>query len=340
MQKKNLFMPKLLNQAVHFLPLLILTFLFSGCPNSGIRKLIKVGGWNTTYQPGYVAFNVFVEGSLAYLAFGEAGLQIINISDPTNPVLVGSCPTIGPNRDVYVTGNYAFLACSEKGLVIADISNPANPVSISTLNTGGYSFGVSVAGSHCYLADGGNGLTVVDISNPANPIQKGNCVLPVSANDNDVFVSGGYAYVANNSGGLQILNVINPANPVIWGKYDQDMNAYDVFREGSKVYIADYSSGLKIFDVSDNSTPKMESTYKPDPIDLPHKLYVDNGFVYLADWNKLSIINTDEGSPIEVAKYIPPSPYSVRGVYVVNDHVFVAQAYGTEALVIFSYAMN
>ena len=92
----------------------------------------------------------YVVGNLAYLAYGAAGLVILDISDVTNPVLVGqldfSPPFLGnigahsalplPERNIAIVNSEAIAEeCAEplNHASIVDISDPANPVLLSLL---------------------------------------------------------------------------------------------------------------------------------------------------------------------------------------------------------------
>ena len=54
--------------------------------------------------------SVFVNGNYAYLALGDEGLGVIDISDPTNPGTPVYENTTGLASDVYVSGDYAYVA--------------------------------------------------------------------------------------------------------------------------------------------------------------------------------------------------------------------------------------
>jgi len=56
---------------------------------------------------------VSMRGSLAYVARGPAGLQILDLSDPAKPNLVGTFPTAGAARDAVATDTHVFVALAE-----------------------------------------------------------------------------------------------------------------------------------------------------------------------------------------------------------------------------------
>ncbi|WP_409862721.1 cadherin domain-containing protein, partial [Microcystis sp.] len=198
--------------------------------------------------PGW-AFGVEVVGNYAYLADYDSGLQIIDISNPSNPIFKGNYDTDGA-WDVEVVGNYAYIADGSSGLQIINISNPTNPTFIGNYDNFSAVVDVQVVGNYAYLANGNSLLQIIDISNPTNPILKGNYYS--SGEATDVQVVGNYAYLAAGGGGLQIIDISNPTNPTIKGNYQNNYDyAFDVKVVGSYAYVAAREGGLQIIDVSD-----------------------------------------------------------------------------------------
>ena len=125
-----------------------------------------------------LAIGVAVSGSYAYVADTDAGLRVIDISNPASPTEVASCDTPGSAWGVAVSGSYAYVADTDSGLRIIDISNPASPTEVGSCDTAGYVWDVAVSGSYAYVADDTYGLRVIDISNPALPTEAGSCDTP------------------------------------------------------------------------------------------------------------------------------------------------------------------
>ena len=65
---------------------------------------------------------------MAFVADGSGGLQVVDISDPASPGIVGSVNPAGSQMDVAVQGDFAYLASDDWGLQVVDVSNPALPV--------------------------------------------------------------------------------------------------------------------------------------------------------------------------------------------------------------------
>ena len=197
-----------------------------------------VGSYDTS---GY-AYGVAVSGTLAYVADGDSGLQIIDVSNPAAPTLRGTYNTSGYAYGVAVSGTLAYVADDDSGLQIIDVSNPAAPTLRGTYDTSGYAWGVAVSGTLAYVADDDSGLQIIDVSNPAAPTLRG--TYDTSGYACGVAVSGTLAYVADDDSGLQIIDVSNPSAPTLRGTYDTSGYAEGVAVSGTLAYVADGDSGL------------------------------------------------------------------------------------------------
>ncbi|WP_139294415.1 DUF4347 domain-containing protein, partial [Microcystis aeruginosa] len=206
----------------------------------GVFAPTLVGVWDRLSYANAVT----VVGNYAY-AVGDF-LEIIDISNPSNPIFKGSY-AISEGLDVQIVGNYAYVADGNSGLQIIDISNPTTPTLKGNYDTPDYAQDVQIVGNYAYVADG-DGLQIIDISNPTNPTFKGN--YNTSGQALGVQVVGNYAYVADGGSGLQIIDISNPTNPTLKGNYDTSGGAYGVQVVGNYAYVADWGSGLQIIDIS------------------------------------------------------------------------------------------
>ena len=200
-----------------------------------------VSGFSISIASGY---DVFVKDSYAFVAAENAGLHIIDVSDPSDPMETGFYDTGDYAYGIAVSGDYAYVADQSDGLRIIDISDPVNPAETGFYDTGGKAYGVAVRDDYAYVADGDAGLRIIDISNPANPIETG--FYDTGGYAEGVAVSGGYAYLADSNAGLRIIDTSDPANPAEVGFYDTGNYAYGVAISGNYAYVADYYDGLYI----------------------------------------------------------------------------------------------
>lgn len=80
---------------------------------SDIYGLVVVGHCDT---PGY-AKRIVVKDDYAYVADGSEGLQVIDVTSPASPCVVGTYPTPYAHG-VFVTDDHVYVADRDLGLVI------------------------------------------------------------------------------------------------------------------------------------------------------------------------------------------------------------------------------
>jgi hypothetical protein len=103
---------------------------------TGIVRTFSPTALSSISIPGY-ANNVDVNGNYAYVAAGATGLQVVDVSNPQAPVIVGAKDTPGNANDIRIAGNLAYIADGSAGLQILDISNPTAPVIVGSVDTPG-----------------------------------------------------------------------------------------------------------------------------------------------------------------------------------------------------------
>jgi hypothetical protein len=145
--------------------------------------------------------SVYVVSDTLYLADGDYGLKIFNISTISNPVELGRFyDGSGEAKDVVVNGNYAYIADGYDGLEIVNIADPSNPYEVGQYD-GYYSAdGIEISGSIAYLIDSGYELIAVNIANPSNPYELG--YYDDSYGGIDIALNYPYVYVAHSFGFL------------------------------------------------------------------------------------------------------------------------------------------
>lgn len=101
------------------------------------------------------------EQSIAFLACGTAGLQIIDYADTNNVHIVGSYDGGGYAKDlIYDTNDRIYLSTELSGLQIINVSDLTNPQIIGKVDTE-FSLGIDMDDDYIYLADENEGLIVI-----------------------------------------------------------------------------------------------------------------------------------------------------------------------------------
>jgi hypothetical protein len=212
-----------------------------------------------------------VSGSYIYASAGEDGFRVIDISDPTSPVVVGGLATTSFARNVAADGRYAYLGVLDSGLWIIDVADPAHPVLQSIVPSPDDADDAAVQGNLVYFTDRGNGLYVVDVSDHTAPVVLGH--LQFGRDARGIAVQGSYAYVARTEGGnLYMIDVSNPAAPSLVADVDIPGGDPDgIAISGDHAYLAAGSAGLVVLDIS-------------------NPVAVTESFVYQIDQNRVVVL--------------------------------------------------
>lgn len=206
--------------------------------------------------PGY-ANAVAVNGTIAYVAAGEAGLQVIDVADRAAPAIVAALDTPGNSNDVKLAGARAYVADGRSGLQIIDVANPLAPRLLGTLDTPGVASALVVAGDLVYLAAGDGGLQIIDAHTAGAPRLISSLHLPSAANGVDV--RGTIVTVSTDYSGLQFVDVADVNHPVLVGAAELANQTRGVVTRGTTAYVADYTTGMVMLDVSDPRAPSFLS---------------------------------------------------------------------------------
>jgi len=269
------------------------------------------------------ADKVALQGNYAYVAAGQNGLSIIEISDPAHPVQVGFLDTPTITQNVAVSGNYAYLAESwnvgQGWMRVIDISNATSPLEAGFCTTSGQAYSVAVSGN-CVYVGCESGLDVIEVSNPSLPVRVGNC--NSFWYGHDVMVVGNCAYVAA-SDRMAIVNVSNPAAPLMVGSCGLPDHANGVAVAGDYAYVADYNQGFRVVNICNPAAPYEVGSC---PAVTAYGVAVSGAYAYVAcssgsPSNGMWIIDiTNPTAPTGVGQY----GVGCAGVAVAGSYAYVA----------------
>jgi len=269
---------------------------------------------------------VDVQGDLAFVAAHTSGLQVVDISAPAQPVVVGSWDSPGQALAVMVDGDLAYLADDGAGVRIIDIGDPASPVEVGHYDPPGPVRGLFVAGDLLFVSSGGDGLRIVDVTDPTAPALVS--VLALSGSAYDVWVEGNVAYVAAtfDAGGLHVVDVTDPADPVPLSFTDVPGWTTRVQVDGTVAYVASRAGGLLTYDVADPTSPDLLGTYAT--AGEAWGLHVDGDRLYLGvDSGELLVMDVCDPASPQLVHAVALGD-AVREVVTAGHHAFVA-TFGT-----------
>ncbi len=305
------------------------------------------------------ANSVFIRGNYAYVVSTvDDGLDIFDISDPSNPKEVGyltdnATTALDGAYSVYVQGNYAYVASyTDEGLEIIDVSDPTNPTHVGAIfDDGVYNLkgahDVYVQGNYAYVASySSNALVVIDISNPNQPRYVSSILddevggtAQTLEGASAVYVQGNYAYVASElDDGIDIIDISDPLVLTHKSTLTDDATtfldgAYDLYVRDKYLYVvSDADNGLEIIDISDLSNPTHVGGIADNAsllLNGANGLFISGNYAYIASYsdNGIEIINIANPSNVfHVASLADTGTISLANptsVFVKNNNIYI-----------------
>lgn len=205
------------------------------------------------FNPQGYSLDVRAANGLAYLVVGTKGLLVVDVSDPSRPVEIGSNSTRGYAQSVAVSGNVAYVANRGDGLTMLQVSDPMRPVEVGHIDTSGSAQAVALRGQLAIVADQRGGLQLIDVSKPSAPSLVKN--VETSGFAQSVWVDGTLAYVAAGDAGLEIVDLAAPSAAASVARLSLQGEANDVVVSNGVAFVAAGYRGVRIVDVSTPSSP-------------------------------------------------------------------------------------
>jgi hypothetical protein len=274
----------------------------------------------------------------AYVAIGEGGLRVIDVSDPAQPAVIGTHYASLRVNAVAVSGAYLYVSAG--ALRVMDLSDPAAPAEVGTVRPGDPMVNagrvIAVSGGYDYALYGGGssktgGLRIVDVSEPTMPLEVGTYSAGAPVRDGAVVGDHAYLLVGQGVPYLVIVDISDPSCPDEVGPARAETwlgQSLDV--AGHMLYLAspgtsDILGSLQILDVTDPAHPVALGRYEGVPLPVAEITARDKQ-VFLVANDTLAIFDvSDPNIPGVAGSYDPHGlPGMTRGVAAAEDYVYVA----------------
>ncbi|MCX6843796.1 MAG: hypothetical protein NTX53_16120, partial [candidate division WOR-3 bacterium] len=151
--------------------------------------------------------DIETHGGRAYIADGQAGLAMFDVTNPESPMLMGvKMDSMNVAWGVAVSGNYAYITYGSKELYIVDASRPESLKVAGELEypQPSYGYDVAVRDSFAFLAADAQ-FIIVNVAQPSYPNLVFQYRYPHDCRD--VAVSGDYCYLACGQLGVAVWKV-------------------------------------------------------------------------------------------------------------------------------------
>ncbi|MCB0768137.1 MAG: hypothetical protein KDB95_13090, partial [Flavobacteriales bacterium] len=167
-------------------------------------------------------------------------LELVNVSDPTNPVLASSLTIGGTPWAMALTNDLAcYVDQGTDQMKVVDISDPSTPVMKGSAPIGIVSTAIAAHDDLVYVVSNGNGLEIFDISDPNSPVLLGSADL--WSDPNSIELVDHYAVIVDAvSDELSVVDVQNPMAPVVVNTMGVGSQPESVGIQGNHAYVVDY----------------------------------------------------------------------------------------------------
>jgi hypothetical protein len=320
----------------------VATTAFHGMAQATEPQLPRIGSW-PEYPHGGIARSAVVVGDYVHLAAGPGGIQIINVSDPTDPRPVGYLQLPVELKPYAVKGAFVYAGAEYSGgLHVINASDPVNP-RLANAHGDRPVRAVSIWQNWAFVGTeddnslaGKAGIQVFDISTPEAPVllrstdTLGSAITSLAVSRRNLFASE-YGGGREGAGGLLIFDVSDPASPTQVGRLvpQHDIGRVALIDENHVAILDSLFSEqswqlthfLQIVDVSNPAAPmRIGSVQVHNLADIT----VAGDFIYLtAEDAGLQVVSiTDRKNPRIVAVY--DSPGTAWGVAVSGSQAFLA----------------
>ncbi len=273
---------------------------------------------------------------IAAIAAGEAGLQIVDVRNPTKPIQLGSLSLGSPDTSVYaqdvaVANGIAYVAVSTGGLKTVDVHDPVKPILLGSLDMPDFwTAAVTVVDSIAYLG-GNRGLYAVDVHDPAKPFSLGaldtqNITPAIVVSDSILYqVTCNYRgfHLGFGPSPVQIYDVHEPGTPTLLAVWDTPTPecGQDIAVVNRVAYLIRGGS-LQILDVHDPANPRsLSSLYTGD---YASNVAVTQGFAYVNTFSGIQVVDVrDPTKPTLLGLIENMGSSGVRGLSIVDGLAYL-----------------
>lgn len=203
---------KFLKEGVTFFDAILNNTLIYSATNYGLEVIniidvnnpVSIGLYNAGESHG-IAF----KDNIVYLATRNAGLRLINVSNPTTPFLIRTVGFATATFRVSLSDNYAFVSRGSSGFSIVNITDPATAYNLGTTNIGTAVDGLCVNNSVLAVAATTGGLKLYNITDITS-LTLLDSILDSGYNISHVDIYENKIYVAASEDGLYEMDASDP----------------------------------------------------------------------------------------------------------------------------------
>ena len=265
--------------------------------------------WGDGYDVPGQSYNIVIDGSYAYVADGDAGLSVVDISNPASMVPGYSLEMISDSADLYKLGSTLCAVPVNAGLEFFDMTDPENPQQYGHLPVCNAPVAATLLGDYMYVVDelhDGGTLMTIDVSDPANAFIAAELPVP-----GEYFRLAGYgsrlavSFISQSTHKWVLLNADDPLNLVDLATVPVAVQIGALAINADGVYVGSQVPDISAWDYSSLPPTSLGGTgltYQP------YEIAFGSGHMY---------VSTEGG--VEILSMVDPLSPVYEGIYLVYD---------------------
>ncbi len=303
-------------------------------PDGGYKIVAKLG-------TSASAQDVVKRGDLLYMAQGEGGLLIVDVSDPTNPTVVNEITegVRGYSAKIDFRDSIVYLAAGSYGISVVDVSDPMNPdINGWYVNLVKPAKNLHILGDFLFTAISEKGIQLVYVKkNLSLPATRGDVITEGYANGVTTSPDSTTMFVACGEMGLSVYDISDFQEG--WGIFPRlgwcDTPGYAetvvVNDQQSLAFLACGTEGLHIIDYADTANIHRVGNFATEG--FAKELIYENQKIFITTGLRgLQIIDVANVAAPKIIGVVPTE--NARGFDMDEDYIYIADE--VEGLVVIS----
>jgi hypothetical protein len=260
--------------------------------------------------------DICIDNGRAYVANEMAGLKILDVRDPTNPVTLGSYDTTWQRpfmTSVVARDSFAYVDWFAVPVFrVMDVGIPSQPTMAGGCDIFNPPQDMVLRDSFVYIAEV-NRFQIVNVARPREPVLVGSCAVQEDAEG--LCLVDTLAYVASYP--FAIVNVKDPANPVVVGTISR--GAWNGSVRDTFLFLS--SGGILVYSVADPGRPRLIDSLSVGP----NTYWVEavGSLLYVGSRDGVRVIDASDVHNMRVRGFCS-TPYTVRRLTYASPYIYAS----------------
>lgn len=230
--------------------------------------IVSIALFYFSAPPVEVIQDIEISNGYAYLALGEFGVRVMDISNPDQPVELGKFDTLGYAQGLTSQGDKLYVADGNNGLLVLETSNPAGLKLLWRYGAPADARAVALRGDYLYIADAAKGLYILKTAQfPPNPEEKFSWA-PGGSGLKKVAAAGKHIVGITLDNQVHIYNVGDPAKTEKFPSFTLEAEITDISARGSTVFVSTNGRGVFWFRNPSKNTAASDGSFPMEGVNV------------------------------------------------------------------------